>query len=130
MNYTAPEWQHINSVSYTCPLADFSTQTGDKFTFECGYDIGSGLRDSAGAVVVDIVGVVSYSIEDCAYACSEFNRRATQWAIAARCGSIAWGWDMKNDTQANGGNCWLKNGTVATGQTLYNCPTCISGKIV
>jgi hypothetical protein len=130
VNYTAPEWQHIASIDHTCPLADFSTQTGDTFTFECGFDIATGLHDSAGAVVVDIVGIVSYSVDDCTYACSEFNRRATDWGFAARCGSITFRWDMKNITQGYGGNCWLKNGTVATGETLGACEYCISGKIV
>jgi hypothetical protein len=130
LNYTAPEWQHVDSVTYTCPMADFSTQTGDKFTFECGYDVGTGLRDASGATIADLVGIVSYSVEDCAYACSEFNRRALDWGFAARCGSITFDWNMKNTTQAYGGNCWLKNGTVASGETLGTNIYAVSGKIV
>jgi hypothetical protein len=129
-NYTVQEWEHIDSLAYTCPVPDFTTQTGDKFTFSCGFDVGTGLRTTTGEVIVDIVGIVSYSAEDCAYACSEYNRRATYWNFPIKCSSISWGWNMNNVTKLNGGNCWLKNGTAATGVSLYTNENTISGKIV
>jgi hypothetical protein len=130
VNYTVPEWQRIDSIGYTCPEPDLTTQTGDKFTFDCGFDIGTGLRTTAGEAVVDIVGVISYSVADCAYACSTFNVQQLKWDLAERCGSITFRWDVNNITKSYGGNCWLKNGTVATGASLSPSDFAISGKIV
>lgn len=129
MNYTVPDWQRIDSISYACPVPDFTSQTGDKYTFACGYDVGTGLRTSTGDVIADIIGIVVYSVQDCANACSELNRCAVYWNFPVKCASITFAWDMNNVTQANGGNCFLKNGTVATGVSLNTNAYAISGKI-
>ena len=124
---------NVNSVAVDCPNLNnkqITTQTGDKFSFSCGFDIGTGLAAQGGGIISDIAGIVSYSVSDCVDACSEFSRQSDKWGVAMRCTSVTFDSDMKNVTQTWGGNCWLKNGTVKPGVEMFSLSSAVSGKIV
>jgi hypothetical protein len=75
-NYSVAETSNVDTVALDCLNLNnqqITTQTGEKFTFSCGFDIGTGLADQEGGIVSDIVGIISYSISDCVDAWSEFS---------------------------------------------------------
>jgi len=134
-NVTFPAYTQVDLIKSLCPhlnneANDITTRRGDKFRFSCGFDIASGFKTQSGDVVADIIGIISYSLSDCLEACSEYTYRHTEWITGKKCTGVAFGFDMKNDTTANHGNCWLKNGTVATGTQLYSNANTVSGWLV
>jgi hypothetical protein len=98
------------------------THFGGKFTSYCGEDFTAGLAADGGGVIADIAGIVAYSATDCMEACSALNYQSNKWRTPTKCLSISFWIDLNDMTVAEGGNCWLKNASLAVGAeaTLNN----------
>ena len=98
------------------------TYFGDKFTSYCGEDFTAGLAADGGGVIADIAGIIAYSAADCMEACSALNYQSNKWRTPTKCLSISFWIDLNDMTVAEGGNCWLKNASLAVGAeaTLNN----------
>ena len=108
----------VNSQTYT-------THWHETFTIACDVDYTGGLAADGGGEIIDILGAITYSLEDCIEACSSINYQSKLYGFSP-CKSITWLWDIKNATASFGGNCWLKNGTLATGTTGNPNIDCVS----
>lgn len=129
-NYTVPAVDTIDSIYINCPQLNSQTYTthwGSVFNPVCGFDYTGGLNAEGGGVIADIVGTIAYTLDDCFEACSSFNGQAQKWDWAQTCKSVTWLSDLKNATAGVGGNCWLKNATLATGTNPNICSDCVSG---
>jgi hypothetical protein len=107
-----------------------TTYNGAQFTFSCGYDFGAGGNAAQGGVIADIVGLVAYSVLDCIDACSVLNFKSKQWEVATRCNSITFDTVMATTIGTVGGNCWLKNGSVAAGVMISPGTGVVSATLV
>jgi hypothetical protein len=96
------------------------------FTITCGVNFNSGLAADGGGVIGDLVGIIMYTLDDCLDACSGFNQQTQRYGRDMNCKSVSWFWDMKNATASIGGNCWLKNATLASGATADPNEHCVS----
>lgn len=110
LDYRAEPTGRIWSVYNPCP----SDAKIGSFTIYCETDIRTGIAsaDDSNLVVADIVGVVTYSLTDCLQDCSTFNRKAAEWMRTERCRGVTFNPDITQSVNNEGGNCWLKNGTV------------------
>ena len=115
-NYSAPPYYEVDTVFFECPALDGTTvaaMTQDKYKVSCGVNSRGGMDAAGGGVITDLIAIVAYSAMDCINACSEFNTRVKSLDTDLFCSTIVWMYFMANTTAWNGGNCWLKNGTLA-----------------
>ena len=124
-NYSAPPMLNIDSLALNCPAINntqYKSHFNQNFTYYCGVDFGN-LKSSTGGNITDIAAIIAYSIEDCIDACSAINlQSALQGRLGAlECTSITFlSASTKETISFGGGNCWLKNGTLADGVTPIN----------
>jgi hypothetical protein len=122
----------IDLLKVDCPNLNnqqLTSQTGSKFTFTCGFDISNGQVTQENRAIVDIVGIISYSLQDCIDSCAEYSLVSSGRGMVDRCTSVSFCYDMRNITGAHGGNCWLKNGTAAVGSKLPARAFTVSGQL-
>lgn len=117
-NYSVAEASTVDSLYYDCPTLNsqtYETHFHQTFSLTCGIDYTEGLAAADGGVISNIAAIIAYSPEDCFEACSNVNHLASVWNTGVSCESVTWTYDMKNATNKLGGNCWLKNSTLASG---------------
>lgn len=99
----------------------YNTSGNTQFDLFCGSDFTSGLpalNPSTGATdgrVRDIIAIVAYSVGNCIEACASMNKLAIQVDFQnPRCQSVTFSSKMKTFLSEQGGNCFLKNATLAS----------------
>lgn len=131
-NYAPAATSAVNTLALNCPALDNQetiTHFGDKFTSYCGEDFTAGIAADGGGVIADIAGIVAYSAADCMEACSALNYQSNKWGAPAKCLSISFSIDLNNATFRIGGNCWLKNATLAVGAEANPDNLAVSAKL-
>ncbi|KAH7041238.1 uncharacterized protein B0I36DRAFT_312412 [Microdochium trichocladiopsis] len=133
VDYAPTRPDQVGEVADTCSSVGAnvaSTSYNDKFSVLCSIDMGSGERkDASGATVyiADIAGIVAYSYRDCMDACASFSDFSKLVNSPSRCRSFTFRTGMAGSYNSfKSANCWLKNGTGASG---FGCDGCISGSL-
>jgi hypothetical protein len=131
-NYAPAATSAVSTLALNCPALDNQetiTHFGDKFTSYCGEDFTAGLAADGGGVIADIAGIVAYSATDCMEACSALNYQSNKWGAPIKCLSISFWTNLNNFTMGLGGNCWLKNATLAVGVEATLSNLAVSAKL-
>jgi hypothetical protein len=131
-NYAPAATSAVDSLALNCPALnnqDTLTHFGDKFTSYCGLDFSDGLPADGGGVISDIAIIIAYSAADCMEACSALNYQSNKWSKPAKCLSISFNIGLKNSTDIWGGNCVLKNATLAVGAQANSEAVMLSAKL-
>jgi hypothetical protein len=120
-NYTPTSIRDIDTLALDCPAIDGTTvknHFNQNFKYICGVDLGN-LPSAAGGNITDVAAIIAYTIEDCIDACSAITFQTYIQGIKGgpTCSSVSWFADAKSVVGVGNGNCWLKNGTLANGQT-------------
>ena len=131
-NYAPAATSAVNTLAINCPALDNQetiTHFGDKFTSYCGENFAAGLAADGGGVIAEIAGIVAYSATDCMEACSALNYQSNKWGIPTKCLSISFWINLNNFTLSFGGNCFLKNATLAVGVEAPLSNLAVSAKL-
>lgn len=112
----------MTSLYADCPAIDNTAYTSlESYAFDvrCGINPYAGTPAAEGGVIADIAGSVTYSWQDCVESCARFNLMAASKSNpdTLLCRSVSFDRNMSYYVQTYGINCWLKNGTLAQGQT-------------
>jgi hypothetical protein len=77
------------------------------------------LPNDAGTNIRDIAAIIAYTVEDCVDACSAitFQTMIQGYETGPTCSSVSWFADAKSVVGIGNGNCWLKSGTPAVGES-------------
>lgn len=119
-NYSVVNATEVTSLYYPCPSLDsstYETQYQDTFILRCGIDYFGGQPATGGGVISDIASLIAYTPQDCFDACSSLNAYSAKWNSSLRCKAATWALDLANETTEWGGNCFLKNATLADNVT-------------
>lgn len=106
----------------------------ESFTVRCQFNLPTGTdsqqTDSDGNVLklVDMIGIVAYTLVDCIRACSERTRQVKLLGlpVSETCRAVTFGTQLQSLVSGAGGNCWLKNGTADDSTRYGDCPVCIT----
>ncbi|TLD17395.1 uncharacterized protein PgNI_01017 [Pyricularia grisea] len=120
-DYTTPSAKDIETLQLSCPRLDGTSFTGfdsKRFKIACGVDESGPGREAAGEIK-DVSVFVAYNYADCLNACTTYNRlsgRDPARPSSLICRAAVFRRSL-NDNIAlrEGGNCFLKNGTRASG---------------
>lgn len=130
-NYQVPDITTVTSLPHKCdPTTLFVNRRKDTFALSCGQDFNEGYAAEGGRLV-NIVGILAYSLLDCLDACSMINEKNKEVGHPSilRCRSVAFAWTMGHYAPAQGGNCYLKNGTLPSDVTPMLVSDIISAKL-
>jgi hypothetical protein len=114
-----------------CPADDSRTYITTKqyrFTTSCGVSIHNTRFAEGGGIVWDITSSIAYSWQQCAGACATHNEVVRHNGVenADQCWAIVFHSNLKDVVADRGANCWLKNATLAKGETAYADDNAIS----
>ncbi|TLS22784.1 uncharacterized protein PpBr36_06181 [Pyricularia pennisetigena] len=120
-DYTTPPTKDIETLQLSCPRLDGTSFTGfdgKRFNIVCGVDENGPGREAVGEIK-DVSAFVAYSFQDCLNACTTYNRlsgRDPARPSSLICRAAVFRRSL-NDNIAlrEGGNCFLKNATRASG---------------
>jgi hypothetical protein len=124
----------VEKLVLNCPTINntvFKNNFNQEYNYSCGIDLGNLLTDS-GAAIVDLGAVVAYTVEDCLDACSAltFQTMLSGRENGPTCTSISWFANARAVVSVGNGNCWLKSGVLAAGQTGNTASNAVSAQIV
>lgn len=138
VNYLPEPTSMVYSVSADCDELSQEDQISpidnETYAVRCQYNLVTGSSsqqsDSNGnsLLMVDIIGIVAYTLADCIRACSQRTRQTKLWGLpdSDSCRAVTFDTLLESATAGVGGNCWLKNGTADDSTKYGNCPVCIS----
>jgi hypothetical protein len=140
LNYRAEPTDHIFSLDAPCDTAkQIFPQSGNAFSIYCNKDVGNGGYaaqtglNNERLIIIDILGTIAYSIADCVQGCASYNRYLARWKWGDQpgmCRSVTFNPNVTTSITANGGNCFLKNGTVSDEKSLYDQLGAISAMMI
>jgi hypothetical protein len=114
LNLTVPAAADVNSLFLDCPKLDNTLSplsNNQRFTFTCGIDYPGGGAAYSGGTIATLAGLIAYSPEDCAVACSTFNAYSAQFGNGTVCAAMTFTSDLSAALANYGANCWLFNTT-------------------
>lgn len=135
LNYTVADPHTVTNLSSPCTgigakLKTYTSSRNEVYNSICNAAFKSGLAALQGGVVADLSHLVAYTVEDCMEACSGFNYEQKKWNNTQICRAYNFRLNMAEKVNAIGGNCWLKNDTVADADAAPVEEGVISGSII
>lgn len=109
-----------NGTTYAIPICPICTKSA-VYTRVCNTDLPPDIQGARGKSS-HLLGIMAYTIEDCIGACDNYNQQQV-WSERQYldgtgegmwCYSVTWFPDMSEQYESTGGNCWLKNDTLAS----------------
>lgn len=119
-NLTVAPAAEVDSLFLDCPKLNnevYPASNNERFTFTCGVSYPGGGAADSGGTIATLSGLIAYSPEDCAVACSTFNAYSAQFGNGTVCAAMTFASDLSAASATYGANCWLFN---ATGQVEDN----------
>ncbi|KIX03479.1 uncharacterized protein Z518_07032 [Rhinocladiella mackenziei CBS 650.93] len=116
INYTVAAASTVSSLQMNCPSIDnslYSTHAQQSFQIYCNHDFWADLPAASGGVIRNWAAIVAYTVHDCIEACSALNVQADASGVNVRCRAMTFRRDLESQFDSSGGNCWLKNDTIA-----------------
>jgi Flp pilus assembly pilin Flp len=113
-NLTVPAAADVASLFLDCPNLNNAKSTpsnNEQFTFTCGVSYPGGGAAYSGGTIATLAGLIAYSPQDCAVACSTFNAYSAQFGNATVCAAMTFASDLSVASTTYGANCWLFNTT-------------------
>ena len=119
-SYTPANPSNIALLALDCPALNnhqYTSHYTDTFTQYCGIDMPAGHPAATGGTYVDLVDVVAYTADACMDACSALSfRSGLVGGNTTKCLAVMFLQDMSDFIT---GDCFLKNGSLAEGQALF-----------
>ena len=113
-NLTVPAAADVASLFLDCPNLNNAKSTpsnNEQFTFTCGVSYPGGGAAYSGGTIATLAGLIAYSPQDCAVACSTFNAYSAQFGNGTVCAAMTFASDLSVASTTYGANCWLFNTT-------------------
>lgn len=110
-NFTVPSAQQIDTLFLDCPNLNntaYSAPNNQQFTFICGIAYPGGYDSYSGGKIATLSGLIAYTPEDCASACSTFNAYSKEYGNGTVCAAATF---SAGFAEHPGANCWLFNTT-------------------
>jgi hypothetical protein len=101
-NLAIPAASDVDSLFLDSPNLD-STAYGVAYP--------GGFSAYSGGTIATLAGLIAYTPEDCAVACSTFNFYSNLYGNSTVCAAMTFISDLSTALAAYGGNCWLFNTT-------------------
>ena len=136
IDFAPPPIDSISSLDLDLKSLDGTTPTtswsGYKYHVTSYHDLTSGgdtvqTSDGGPLELFDMFRVVAYTLDDCLEACSATYKSTVLGG--ARCLSITMNNKIWEAVDGQGGNCFLKNGTVADVTSRPECTSCLSAQL-
>ena len=133
-DYAPVSIRDVQTLANNCPSIDgtmIKNHFNQNFKYTCGVDL-SNLPAAEGGNITDIAAIIAYTVEDCIDACSGINFQTLIGASAdgTTCSSISWTANAAASVSVGNGNCWLKKGTLASGQSGREAEGSITARLV
>jgi hypothetical protein len=125
-NLTVPAASNVDSLFLDCPNLNskaYSASNGQHFTFTCGVAYPGGFAAYNGGTIATLAGLIAYTPEDCAVACSTFSFYSALYGNSTVCAAMTFNSKLSASLAAYGANCWLFNTTGPPEET----PNSLSG---
>jgi hypothetical protein len=113
-NLTIPAASDVDTLFLDCPNLNstaYSATNNEHFTFTCGVAYPGGFSAYSGGTIATLAGLIAYTPEDCAVACSTFNFYSALYGNSTVCAAMTFNSKLSATLAAFGANCWLFNTT-------------------
>jgi hypothetical protein len=113
-NLTIPAASDVDTLFLDCPNLNstaYSATNNDHFTFTCGVAYPGGFAAYGGGTIATLAGLIAYTPEDCAVACSTFNLYSALYGNGTVCAAMTFNSELSTALADFGANCWLFNTT-------------------
>jgi hypothetical protein len=113
-NLTIPAPSDVDTLFLDCPNLNstaYSATDNDHFTFTCGVAYPGGFSAYSGGTIATLAGLIAYTPQDCAVACSKFNYYSAFYGNGTVCAAMTFNSELSTAFATYGANCWLFNTT-------------------